>query len=120
MAFDEYLTPLDSVGDYNPFKHLYKYNKPDFGVFKIMDIPGEQSPHMKAVTYHDLDGEDSIILIVSFMGNNTRLLESYFDGESLVLRSSDLYELSEQTTTSMVFKGFADWFLGCNPAGNTV
>lgn len=60
------------------------------------------------------------ILIVSFMGNNTRLLESYFDGESLVLRSSDLYELSEQTTTSMVFKGFADWFLGCNPAGNTV
>ncbi|KAJ5966733.1 hypothetical protein N7501_002981 [Penicillium viridicatum] len=137
-----------SVGDYNPFKHLYKYDKPEFGVFKTMDIPGKESPHMKAVIYHGLEGEDSIvcrgelliilrlmlsqlrkvrllhhnvapILIVSFVGMNARLLESYFDGESLVLHASDIYELSEQTTTLMVFKGFADWFLG-EPAGNTL
>ncbi|KAL2697490.1 hypothetical protein AAEP93_011394 [Penicillium crustosum] len=113
-----YLMPLDSAGDYNSFKHLYKYDKPDFSVFTIMDIPGEQSPHLKAVIYNGLEGEDSTILIVSFLGKSARLLESYFDCESLALRSSDLYELSEQTTTSMVFKGFAGWFLG-DPAGKT-
>ncbi|KAJ5193511.1 hypothetical protein N7449_009653 [Penicillium cf. viridicatum] len=101
---------------------------------------------MKAVIYHGLEGEDSStlcrgalliilrlissqlskvrllhhkILTVSFMGNNVRLLESYFEGESLVLRSSYLCELSEQTTTSMVFKGFAEWFLG-DPEGGTL
>ncbi|CAI7598295.1 unnamed protein product [Penicillium crustosum] len=61
----------------------------------------------------------SRILIVSFLGKSACLLESYFDCESLVLRSSDLYELSEQTTTSIVFKGFAGWFLG-DPAGKTL
>lgn len=49
---------LDSVCNYTPFKPLYKYDKPDFGVFKIMDIPEDQFPHMKAVIYHGLEGED--------------------------------------------------------------
>lgn len=53
--------PLDSAGDYNSFKHLYKYDKPDFSVFTIMDIPGEQSPHLKAVIYNGLEGEDSTV-----------------------------------------------------------
>ena len=44
------------------------------------------------------------------MGEHARLLESYFDGESLILRSSDLYDLSE--------KKMALWFLG-KPAGET-
>ncbi|KAJ9487880.1 hypothetical protein VN97_g5416 [Penicillium thymicola] len=66
-----------------------------------------------------LHHEVAPILIVSFMGKNARLLGSYIDGQSLVLRSSDLYELSERTTTSMVFKGFAEWFLG-EPVRNTL
>lgn len=46
------------------------------------------------------------------------MLESYFDGESLILRSSDLYHLSERKTTAEVFEAFAMWFAG-NPAGET-
>lgn len=51
------LTLLDSICDYNPFKHLYKYDKPDFGVFRTMDVPGEEFPHVKAVIYHGLEAE---------------------------------------------------------------
>ncbi|KGO75994.1 hypothetical protein PITC_011510 [Penicillium italicum] len=148
FAYENRLWRSMSVCDYNPFKGLYKYDKPDFGVFMIMDLPGKDFPHMKAVIYHGLEGDDSTlcrgelliilrlmlgqlrkvrllhhkvapILIVSFMGKNARLLESYFEGQSLVVRSSELYELSDKTTTSMVFKGFAEWYIG-DPAGVTL
>ncbi|KAI2742388.1 hypothetical protein CBS147339_5067 [Penicillium roqueforti] len=58
------------------------------------------------------------VLVASFMGEHARMLESYFDGESLILRSSDLYHLSERKTTAEVFEAFAMWFAG-NPAGET-
>ncbi|OQE13260.1 hypothetical protein PENFLA_c051G01848 [Penicillium flavigenum] len=120
------------ICEYNPFKSLYKYDKPDFGVFGIRDVAGPAFPNMKAVTWNSLETESSKlrkvrllhhdvapIMIVSLIGKRGRLLESYFEGESLVLRCSDLYNFSDEETTSRAYKAFAEWYLGA-PAGNTV
>ncbi|CAI7592320.1 unnamed protein product [Penicillium glandicola] len=133
---------------YTPFKELYKYDKPDFGVFNIMDIPTAEFPHMKAVTWNGLEGEDSElgrgelliilrlmlgqlrkvrllhhnvspILVVSFMGKRARLLESFFEDQSFIVRTSDVYDFSDKKTTSMAFKSFAEYYHG-DPAGNTL
>ncbi|KAJ5801759.1 uncharacterized protein N7518_003827, partial [Penicillium psychrosexuale] len=135
------------VCKYHAFKSLYKCDKPQFGVSWIMDIPGAAAPHIKVIAHSGLLVDDSKlcrgelliilrlmicqfrmvrllhhkvapVLVASFMGEHARMLESYFDGESLILRSSDLYHLSERKTTAEVFEAFAMWFAG-NPAGET-
>ncbi|KAJ5972380.1 uncharacterized protein N7479_002298 [Penicillium vulpinum] len=60
------------------------------------------------------------VLLISLMGKRARLLESYFDekSKSLVVRSSDLYEFSNQTSISKAFKTLAEYFLG-DAVGNT-
>ncbi|KAJ5375096.1 hypothetical protein N7517_007102 [Penicillium concentricum] len=60
------------------------------------------------------------VLLISLAGNRARLLESYFDdqSESLIVRSSGLYELSDWVSTSKAFKTLAEYYLG-DPAGNT-
>ncbi|CAP79721.1 hypothetical protein E8E15_005534 [Penicillium rubens] len=136
-----------AVCEHNPFKGLYKYDKPDFGVFHIWDVASPAFPHMKAVAWNGLETESSKvcrgelliilrlmlgqlrkvrllhhdvapIMIVSLIGKRGRLLESYFEGESLILRCSDLYDFSDEQTTSMAYKAFAEWYLGA-PAGKT-
>ncbi|KAJ6127810.1 hypothetical protein N7471_009027 [Penicillium samsonianum] len=88
FAYQNELWRSMSICDYNPFKHLYKYDKPDFGVFRTMDVPGEEFPHMKAVIYHGSETE------------GRRLCR----GELLII--------ALRTSTSMVSKGFAEWYLG--------
>ena len=50
---------LGSVCEHNPFKGLYKYDKPDFGVFHIWDVASPAFPHMKAVAWNGLETESS-------------------------------------------------------------
>ncbi|CAI7631583.1 unnamed protein product [Penicillium glandicola] len=61
------------------------------------------------------------VLLISLMGTRARLLESYFDeqSKSLVMRSSHLYEFSDQASISKAFKTFAEYFLG-DPVGDTL
>ncbi|CAG7946130.1 unnamed protein product [Penicillium nalgiovense] len=61
------------------------------------------------------------VLLISLMGKHARLLESYFDSssKSFVMRSSDLYEFSDQASISKAFKTLAEYFLG-DPTGKTV
>jgi hypothetical protein len=55
----QFLMLLGSVCEYNPFKSLYRYDKPDFGVFGIRDVAGPAFPHMKAVIWNSLETEGS-------------------------------------------------------------
>ncbi|CRL28761.1 unnamed protein product [Penicillium camemberti] len=61
------------------------------------------------------------VLLISLSGRHARLLESYFDqkSKSLMMRSSDLYELNNKTSISEAFKTLTGYFFGA-PAGNTV
>ncbi|KAJ5272171.1 hypothetical protein N7524_005440 [Penicillium chrysogenum] len=61
------------------------------------------------------------VLLVSLAGKRARVLEAYFDegSQSLVVRSSELYEVSDRTSASKTFITLAEYFLG-DPAGNTV
>ena len=61
---DYYLTLVDSPGQYNAYKSLYFHGSPSlgpsptFGAFKIIDSPGKEYPHLKAVIYTDMEADD--------------------------------------------------------------
>lgn len=56
------LTTWDSVGEYTPYKDLYQHEQPEFGTFRMTDIPGKGFPHTKAYMYNNLDTNDEEIL----------------------------------------------------------
>ncbi|KAE8153498.1 hypothetical protein BDV25DRAFT_149264 [Aspergillus avenaceus] len=109
------------------------------------DIPGPDYPHIKAVMYSNQEGKEheilrselliilrlmlgqlkkrrfirhmiAPVLLLSFMGKRGRAIEAYFDGQCLVLRSSQLYNFREQT--ALAFKDLAELYLG-DPVGRT-
>ncbi|KAJ6189229.1 hypothetical protein N7519_004137 [Penicillium mononematosum] len=61
------------------------------------------------------------VLLISLAGKRARVLEAYFDegSQSLIVRSSGLYGLSDRMSTSKTFKTLAEYYLG-DLAGNTV
>ncbi|KAJ5704934.1 hypothetical protein N7536_000623 [Penicillium majusculum] len=114
-------------------------------VGEMTDIPGKVFPHTKAYMYNNLDTNDEEILsgelltilrlmlgqlrkarllqhrkapvfLVSFMGKRARAFESYYNGQSLVLRTTKLYNFPEET--SIGFKTLAEWYLS-SPTGDT-
>ncbi|KAJ5608195.1 hypothetical protein N7537_004814 [Penicillium hordei] len=126
-----------------PYKDMYQNEQPEFGTFKMTDIPGKGFPRAKAEIYTNLNtnygeilcGELLTILrlmlgqlskarllqhmkapiILSFMGKRARTFESYFDGQALVLRTTKLYNFPEET--SIVFNILTECYLS-SPAGN--
>ncbi|KOS44650.1 hypothetical protein ACN38_g4451 [Penicillium nordicum] len=133
------------VGDYRPYKDLYEYDKPEFGALGMTDVRGKAFPHTNAVIYNGMEATDGMILrgelltilrlmlgqlrkirllqhrkapvfLVSFMGKRARAFESYYNGQSLVLRTTKLYNFPEDT--SIGFKDFAEWYLS-SPTGDT-
>ncbi|KXG50944.1 uncharacterized protein PGRI_065160 [Penicillium griseofulvum] len=139
---------LDSAPWHWKEKELYQYDSPEFGAFTTTDIAGSKFTHFKAAIYNDLEADDETyfrgelliilrlmlgqlrkirllchykapVLLISLAGNHARLLEFYFDDESvsLIVRSG-LYELSDRISTSKVFKTLAEYYLS-DPAGNT-
>ena len=56
------LITWDSVGEYTPYKDLYQHEQPEFGTFRMTDIPGKGFPHTKAYMYNNLDTNDEEIL----------------------------------------------------------
>ncbi|PLB44885.1 hypothetical protein P170DRAFT_513009 [Aspergillus steynii IBT 23096] len=133
-----------SVGDYTPYKSVYGYEQPEFGTFRMTDIPGGSFPHTKAVIYNNLEGKNQHILrgelliilrlmlgqlrkrrfhhmiapvlVISFMGKCGRAIEAYFDGRKLILGCSGLYHFRDQTSKAL--RDFAEWYLS-DPIGNT-
>lgn len=141
----EVLWSSKDVGEYTPYKDLYQHEQPEFGTFRMTDIPGKGFPHTKAYMYNNLDTNDEEILrgelltilrlmlgqlrkarllqhmkapvfLVSFMGKRARAFEAYYNGQSLVLRTTKLYNFPEET--SIGFKNLAEWYLS-SPTGNT-
>ncbi|PGH12303.1 hypothetical protein AJ79_04369 [Helicocarpus griseus UAMH5409] len=133
------------VGDYKPYRSLYQYDQPEFGTFRMTDVPGGGFPHTMAVMYNDLETNDREVLrgelltilrlmlgqykkrrfiphmtvpvlLFSLMGKGGRIIEAYCDDQQLILRFTALYHFREQTITA--FKDFAEWYLG-NPTGDT-
>ncbi|OQD67510.1 hypothetical protein PENPOL_c003G08655 [Penicillium polonicum] len=133
------------VDDYKPYKDLYQDDKPQFGTFRMTDVRGKACPHTKAFMYNDMEATDGTILrgelltilrlmlgqlrkarllqhrkapvfLVSFMGKRARAFESYYNGQSLVLRTTKLYNFPEET--SIGFKNLAEWYLS-SPTGDT-
>ncbi|KAG5303824.1 hypothetical protein I7I50_10708 [Histoplasma capsulatum G186AR] len=135
------------VADYHPFKSLYQYSDPEFGALRLTDIAGKEHPHMKAVIYNNIEENEqeyfrgellailrlmfgqmkqrrfiqhmiSPVLVFSLMGiQRARVIESYFDGENLILRSTGLYDFREKDVKGL--KDFAGWWIG-NPIGDTI
>lgn len=58
------LTLFDRPGDYTPYKDVYQYGGPawgipSFGAFRMMDSAGKEFPHFKAVIYNDLEADNN-------------------------------------------------------------
>ncbi|CAI7677901.1 unnamed protein product [Penicillium discolor] len=134
------------VNDYKLYKDLYQDDKPQFGTFRMTDVRGKAFSHTKAFMYNDMEATDGTILrgelltilrlmlgqlrkarllqhrkapvfLVSFMGKCARAFEFYYNGQSLVLRTTNLYNFPEET--SIGFKNLAEWYLS-SPTGDTL
>ncbi|RAH48836.1 uncharacterized protein BO95DRAFT_460691 [Aspergillus brunneoviolaceus CBS 621.78] len=107
---------------------------------------GRESPHMKAMVYNNLDDNENTllrgevvitlrvingqmrrsrffehstvpVLLLFFLGpQHARVIELYFDGSSVVMRPTRLFDLREKDET--LIRTFAQWFLG-EPTGET-
>ncbi|KAF7122064.1 hypothetical protein CNMCM5793_000019 [Aspergillus hiratsukae] len=133
------------VGDY-PFTGLYKDEQPEFGCYHITDLNGPTYPHVKAIMYNNMVATESTILcgellpilrimltqfwkarfihqmvspvlIISLMGLKARVIEAYFDGQTLVMRPTKMYDFTHGNNAA--FKIFAQWYMGA-PVGDTV
>ncbi|KAI2679753.1 hypothetical protein CBS147355_4235 [Penicillium roqueforti] len=138
---------LIDPGQYNAYKSLYFHGSPSlgpsptFGAFKIIDSPGKEYPHLKAVIYTDMEADDKTcfrsevlislrlmlaqlrkvrlmhhkiapVLLVSLMGKHVRILESYFDGKLLQMRSTRLYKISDWHSIKTVYMILTEYLLG--------
>ncbi|RAK77370.1 uncharacterized protein BO72DRAFT_527565 [Aspergillus fijiensis CBS 313.89] len=90
-----------------PFEDLFECNEPEFGTPELVEAKrGREFPHMKAM-----------VLLLSFLGpQHARVIEAYFDGSSVVMRPTRLFDLREKDET--LIRTFAQWFLG-EPTGET-
>ncbi|KAE8406801.1 hypothetical protein BDV37DRAFT_242029 [Aspergillus pseudonomiae] len=134
-----------SLGDV-PFVNLNDHSSPEFVTSNACQVKDGPYPHLKAMVYNNLDGADDIILrgevtialrliiaqmrrnrfiehmtapvlLFSFMGpQQVRLVEAYFNGSSVVVRPSRLFDL--RTKNEAVLKELGQWFFG-PPIGNT-
>ncbi|QKX56874.1 uncharacterized protein TRUGW13939_03981 [Talaromyces rugulosus] len=139
------LNPDADVGD-RPFVGMTKHKYPEYLAMFAYHIKGPSYPHVKAVIYNNLNGADGRILrgeamialelsgaqlrLSSFMGHmiapvllfsfmgpqHARLIEAYFDGTSLVMRPTNLFDF--RTKDEAVLKTFAQWHFG-GPKGDT-
>ncbi|RAL00862.1 uncharacterized protein BO80DRAFT_407256 [Aspergillus ibericus CBS 121593] len=128
-----------SLGD-RPFENLDEYSYPEFGVTKAIEVKDRSYPHVKAMIYNNLDGTDGQllrgeiimvlriihaqarrarllehtiipVLLFSFMGpQHARIIEAYFDGSSLVMRPTQLFDLRNKDQA--LIKSFGQWWLG--------
>ncbi|KAJ5597969.1 hypothetical protein N7537_008053 [Penicillium hordei] len=95
-----------------------------------MDSAGREFPHFKAVIYNDLEADcytcfrgEVLISLRLMLGqlSKVRLVHHQIapKTKSLMMRSSDLYELNNKTSISEAFKTLTEYFLGA-PVGTTV
>ncbi|PYI07033.1 hypothetical protein BO78DRAFT_314189, partial [Aspergillus sclerotiicarbonarius CBS 121057] len=133
------------IGD-QQFTGLFEHNFPEYGATKAIKAKDGSYPHVKAMIYNNLDGEDgqllrgeilialrlmyaqvkrtrfvehmtAPVLLFSFMGpQHARIIEAYFDGSSLVMRPTQLFDFRKKDAVSV--KTFGQWYLG-NPTGDT-
>ncbi|KAE8348504.1 hypothetical protein BDV28DRAFT_88592 [Aspergillus coremiiformis] len=134
-----------SIGD-KPFTGLFEYNSPEYGATKAVEVKDGSCPHVKAMIYNNLDGDDrqllrgeimitlrliraqfrrsrfvehitAPVLLFSFMGpQHARIIEAYFNGSWLVMRPTRLFDLRKKDEA--LIKTFGQWYLG-NPTGDT-
>ncbi|PTU24451.1 hypothetical protein P175DRAFT_0553730 [Aspergillus ochraceoroseus IBT 24754] len=132
--------------DDEPFTGLYDYQSPGYGTPTAAEFTDGSCPHVKAMIYNDLEGNDgqllrgeiiitlrliyaqfrrphffkhltAPVLLFSFMGpQHARIIEAYFDGSSLVMRPTRLFDLRKKDEA--LIKTFGQWFLG-SPTGDT-
>ncbi|CDM36473.1 unnamed protein product [Penicillium roqueforti FM164] len=120
---------------------------PAFGALTMIDSSGKEYPHFKAVIYTDMEADDKTcfrsevlislrlmlaqlrkvrlmhhkiapVLLISLTGKYVRVLESYFDGELLQIRSTCLYKFSDRDSISTLYMMLAGYMLG-PPIGDT-
>ncbi|KAL4783196.1 hypothetical protein BJX76DRAFT_330613 [Aspergillus varians] len=119
---------------------LYRYEYPQRRATVVLQDENKTHPHMKACIQSDLDATDdqlirgdllvlvrlmlsqfkrtiflphmvAPILLFSFTGvQHARVIEAYFDGTSLVVRPTKLYDLREKD--ALAFRTFAQYFFG--------
>ncbi|KAE8351065.1 hypothetical protein BDV28DRAFT_159064 [Aspergillus coremiiformis] len=120
VVLEDMLWSAKDVGFYVPYKSAVIYNNLDWNdqhilrgelliILRLMSGQLQKRRflhHMKAP-----------LLIISFMGKFGRVIEAYFDGQSLILGCTKLYSFRSQTSTA--FRDSAEWYLS-NPVGNTV
>ncbi|KAG2412941.1 hypothetical protein HFD88_010500 [Aspergillus terreus] len=143
-ALDGLWSPV-SLGD-APFVALDRYTFSEYITAKAYQVKNGPYPHAKAMIYNNLNGVDgrvlrgevmialrmiiaqmrrarfldhmiAPILLFSFMGpQHARLVEAYFDGTSLVMRPTRLFDLRKKDEATL--KQFGQWFFG-EPTGDT-
>ncbi|KAJ5587727.1 uncharacterized protein N7459_003492 [Penicillium hispanicum] len=125
-------------GDF-PECGLFKYEQPEFGCFRILDLKDPAYPHVKAIIYNNMVATESTILygellpilrlmfaqfrrkrlrhhmmapvlVISLMGVKCRAIEAHFDGKTLTVRPSAMYDFTHGNDAA--FRTFAQWFLG--------
>ncbi|KAJ5783419.1 uncharacterized protein N7518_009096 [Penicillium psychrosexuale] len=141
-------------GRYSFHQSLYFYSSPSlgpspaFGALTMIDSPGKEYPHFKAVIYTDMEADNETyfrsevlislrlmlaqlrkarllhhriapVLLISLTGKYVRVLESYFDGKLLQMRSTCLYKFSDRDSISTLYMILAGYMLG-PPIGDTL
>ncbi|PWY85819.1 hypothetical protein BO94DRAFT_597969 [Aspergillus sclerotioniger CBS 115572] len=135
----------NSIGDV-PFVGLIEYNFPEYACLHAIQVKEGSYPHLKALLYNDLNATDGKILrgeimialrliiaqmrrsrflqhmttpvlLFSFMGpQQARLIEAYFNGSSLVMRTTRLFDLRKKDEE--LVKTLGQWYFG-DPVGDT-
>ncbi|QKX53512.1 uncharacterized protein TRUGW13939_00591 [Talaromyces rugulosus] len=110
--------------------NLFEHKFPEYGAPKAIEAKDRSYPHVKAMIYSNLNGEDGQILrgeivvvlriiraqvrrvlLFSFIGpQHARVIEAYFDGSSLVMRPTKLFDLREKDEALIKFLG--QWYIG--------
>ncbi|PYI09930.1 hypothetical protein BO78DRAFT_361696 [Aspergillus sclerotiicarbonarius CBS 121057] len=134
-----------SIGEV-PFVGLIEHDSPEYASLDAIQVKEGPYPHIKALLYNDLNATDGRILrgeimialrfiiaqmrrsrflqhmtapvlLFSFMGpQHTRLIEAYFNGSSLVMRTTKLFDLRKKDEA--VIKALGQWYFG-EPVGDT-
>ncbi|KAB8219313.1 hypothetical protein BDV33DRAFT_231725 [Aspergillus novoparasiticus] len=108
-----------SIGD-KPFYSagLGHHTFPEFVTIYVDQVKEGPYPHLKAMMRtRFLDHMIAPVLLFSFMGpQHVRLVETYFDGRSVVARPSRLFDLRKKNEAAM--KELGQWYFG-KPVGNT-
>ncbi|KAE8348321.1 hypothetical protein BDV28DRAFT_143790 [Aspergillus coremiiformis] len=128
-----------SIGD-PPFRNMHQFTYPEWVITSATQLTEGPQPHIKAFIFNNMNGTDenvlrgevmvalnlmiqqlrfvrfieqltAPILLFSFMGpQHARLVEAYFDGTSLVMRLTRLFDLRKMDPA--VTRMFGQWFFG--------